>query len=288
MEAALPDSNNTLEFVRSSPRLVAGIAAWVAGWLVFEGLWYCVKRRPYSWAEARWSMMAFVVISGSATLVTAALQPLLWRVWPYRLWTLPMDSFWPWAMAWFVTDFAYYCIHRMLHATRIGWSVHAPHHSARQLSLLDSLRSSWGEQPMGVIVFGVPLVLLGVPPAIAGFFYVFVALYQFIVHTEVSWSLGPLSGLIYTPAAHRVHHSTVRAESDSNYGGFFVVFDRIFGTWVPATRTFRPAAYGLPARQPECLRDMIIAEVARVAGGIRRAQGLANKLHYAFTRPADD
>src|SRR5262249_1037836 len=155
------------------------------------------------------------------------LIPLLWRLWPHRLWTLPMRAVWPWLLAWTVTDFVYYWIHRALHATRIGWSFHAPHHSTRPLTLLDSLRASWGEQPVRVFAYRIPLVLLGVPPPIAGGFYIFVAAFQFIVHTEMNWGLGSLNGIIYTPAAHRSHHSTNRAEADRNYGGFLLIWDRL-------------------------------------------------------------
>src|SRR5690349_21741762 len=155
---------DTLAWLLESPRLLAAIALWIGGWLLVERIWYWRTRRAYSFRHVSFSLATGVVIGGSATVVAALLQPLLWLVWPYRLWTLSMDSVWHWVLAWTLTDLAYYWIHRALHATRVGWLFHAPHHSARQVSLLDSLRSSWGEQPVGVLVFGVPLVLLGVPP----------------------------------------------------------------------------------------------------------------------------
>jgi len=40
--------------------------------------------------------------------------------------------------------------------------------------------------------------------------------------------------VIVTPDMHRVHHSAIRAEHDSNYGFNFSVWDRIFGTYTAA------------------------------------------------------
>jgi sterol desaturase/sphingolipid hydroxylase (fatty acid hydroxylase superfamily) len=216
--------------------------------------------------------------------VSLALLPLLYAVWPHRFFTLSMESPWHWIGAWVLTDFAYYWIHRGLHVTRLGWAFHAPHHSTRQISLLDSLRASWGEQPVGIVVYGVPLVLLGVPPYIAGIFYFFVALYQFCVHTEMSWSLGPLDGIVYTPAAHRRHHARERGDADRNYGGFFVIFDRLFGTWRPTEPTYRPEAYGLPDWEPEGVREVAFGELGRLAKGLRATRGLVAKLRYVLTR----
>jgi sterol desaturase/sphingolipid hydroxylase (fatty acid hydroxylase superfamily) len=38
---------------------------------------------------------------------------------------------------------------------------------------------------------------------------------------------------VVTPDMHRVHHSVVRAETDSNYGFNLSVWDRMFGTYRP-------------------------------------------------------
>jgi sterol desaturase/sphingolipid hydroxylase (fatty acid hydroxylase superfamily) len=228
--------------------------------------------------------LTFALVSTTQVALSLLLLPLLYAVWPYRLQTLSMQSPLHWIGAWVLTDFAYYWIHRMLHATRLGWALHAPHHSARQLSLVDSLRTSWGEQPVGILAYGVPLVLLGVPPYIAGIFYFFVAIFQFCVHTEMDWSLGPLNGLLYTPAAHRSHHSRARAEADRNYGGFFVIFDRLFGTWQPNPPGYRPEAYGLPDWEPEGLKEVAFGELLRFLRGVRDTEGAWAKVRYALTR----
>lgn len=269
----------------SSPARVLGCVAWVAGWLALEASWYRRTRAPRSARHVAVSLQTAAIVGSAQVLISLTMAPLLWLAWPFRLTTLSMGSPWHWALAWAVVDLAYYWIHRALHATRIGWALHAPHHSSVQVTMLDGLRMSWGEQPVGVLAYGVPLVLLGVPPHVAALFYGFVSLFQLVVHTEMCWSLGPLDGIVYTPAAHRSHHSSTRAEADANYGGFFVVFDRLFGTYTPTRSTDRPAAYGLPDHRATGLRDVAFGELARTLGALAAIPGLGAKLRFALTRP---
>lgn len=248
--------------------LLPAMMVWVATWFAVERIWVRLHGRATSWSEVRTSLGTFVIVGGLQMAAVFAMTPLLRWVHPYRFATLSMDAAWHWGLACVVTDAAYYGIHRLLHETRLGWAFHAPHHSSRQLTLFEALRTSWGEMPVGVVAYGVPLVLLGVPPEIAGLAYLLVTQWQFILHTEMSWSFGPLDALIYTPAAHRVHHSTDRRACDSNYGGFFIVFDRLFGTWTPSTPTWRPEAYGWPHRVQSGFVDVVFGELIVLSRGV--------------------
>ena len=69
--------------------------------------------------------------------------------------------------------------------------------------------------------------------------------YQFFIHTEVVRRLP--FGLEYwlnTPSHHRVHHGTNARYLDRNYGGVFITWDRMFGTF-EAERDDEPARYGI-------------------------------------------
>ena len=276
---------NTVEWLLSERYVLPGIVLWFTGWLLLEGLWYWRTKHPFDVNETRISLSVGAVVGGAQVAISLLLIPLLWLIWPYRLQTLSMDSVWHWLMAWVIVDFAYYWIHRMLHVTRIGWSFHAPHHSIKQLTILDSLRMSWGEQPVGVFAYGIPLVLLGVPPHIAGLFYLFVSLYQLAVHTEIDWSLGPLNHILYTPAAHRSHHANTRPESDKNLGGFFILFDRLFGTYTPTRPDYRPPEYGLPGAEARSFKEAAFGEIRRFFNEVKGVRGLASRLKFAMTRP---
>jgi sterol desaturase/sphingolipid hydroxylase (fatty acid hydroxylase superfamily) len=47
-----------------------------------------------------------------------------------------------------------------------------------------------------------------------------------------------------TPSVHKIHHSTARHETNSNYGNLLLLYDRIFGTFTPLERAAR-ITYGL-------------------------------------------
>lgn len=58
-------------------------------------------------------------------------------------------------------------------------------------------------------------------------------LYQFWIHATWLPRLGWLEGILNTPSAHRVHHACNPQYIDANYGGVLLIFDRLFGTYVP-------------------------------------------------------
>jgi sterol desaturase/sphingolipid hydroxylase (fatty acid hydroxylase superfamily) len=51
-----------------------------------------------------------------------------------------------------------------------------------------------------------------------------------------------VEGIINTPSAHRVHHGSNPIYLDKNYGGVFMIWDRIFGTYEPESE---PVKYGV-------------------------------------------
>ena len=56
-------------------------------------------------------------------------------------------------------------------------------------------------------------------------------LYQFWVHTRHIPKLGWLEWVLITPSNHRVHHAQNPVYLDRNYGGVFILWDRLFGTF---------------------------------------------------------
>jgi hypothetical protein len=56
-------------------------------------------------------------------------------------------------------------------------------------------------------------------------------IYQFWVHTRLIDRLGVLDRILVTPSNHRVHHAQNARYIDKNYGGIFVLWDRLFGSF---------------------------------------------------------
>jgi sterol desaturase/sphingolipid hydroxylase (fatty acid hydroxylase superfamily) len=154
----------------------------------------------------------------------------------------PMDSWWQWIVAFVAYDFFYYWKHRAGHRMRIFWASHIAHHQSEEFNLSTALRQT-GTDYIG-FVFYLPLYFAGVPPAAVVTVGSLNLIYQFWVHTEHIRRLGPLEWVFVTPSNHRVHHARNTEYIDKNYGGVFIVWDRLFGTFKDE-RADAPCVYGI-------------------------------------------
>ena len=136
-----------------------------------------------------------------------------------------------WIAAFLLYDLSYYWMHRMHHEIKILWATHSVHHHGEDYNLATALRQTstgW----LWKWIFYTPMMLIGVP----GEVFVTVAginlVYQFWVHTEHIGHLGFLEKIFITPMNHRIHHAKNKEYIDANYGGVFIIWDRMFGTFV--------------------------------------------------------
>ncbi len=150
-------------------------------------------------------------------------------------------AWWVWLLLFFADDFCYYWFHRVHHEVRLFWAAHVNHHSSERYNLSTALRQSW-TTPFTWGFFYWPLPLLGFDPLMIVSMGTFSLLYQFWIHTEAIDRLGPLEWVLNTPSHHRVHHGSNPQYLDRNYGGFTIVFDRLFGSFEPEVE---PVHYGL-------------------------------------------
>lgn len=153
-----------------------------------------------------------------------------------------MDSAWQWVAAFVAYDFCYYWKHRFGHEWRIMWASHIAHHQSEEFNLSTALRQT-GTDYIG-FVFYIPLYLAGVPAAAVVTVGSLNLIYQFWVHTEHIRRLGPLEWILVTPSNHRVHHARNPEYIDRNYGGVFILWDRLFGTFQDE-RVDVPCVYGI-------------------------------------------
>jgi sterol desaturase/sphingolipid hydroxylase (fatty acid hydroxylase superfamily) len=135
-----------------------------------------------------------------------------------------------WLVAFVAWDFSFYWHHRMEHEHRILWACHVSHHSSRYFNLTTALRQPWS--PVATIFFFVPWALVGISPAMLMFVGGLNLIYQFWIHTELIDRMpGWFSYVFNTPSHHRVHHGSNAEYLDKNYGGVFILWDRMFGTF---------------------------------------------------------
>jgi len=165
----------------------------------------------------------------------------------FRVGTIPVKEY---PVACFVSlmllkDMAYYWNHRVLHEYHLLWASHSVHHSGEDYNLSTGLRQG-AIQHILSIPFMLPMAVMGFPPAAYGAHAQLNTMYQFWVHTELINRMPfGLEYIVNTPMAHRMHH---RPPGNCNYGGVFIIWDRLFGTYV--AEEVRKDYYGL-ARQPK-------------------------------------
>lgn len=147
-----------------------------------------------------------------------------------------------WIIAFLLYDLSYYWMHRMHHEIKILWATHSVHHHGEDYNLATALRQTstgW----LWKWIFYMPMIILGVP----GEVFVTVAginlVYQFWVHTEHIGHLGFLEKIFITPMNHGIHHAKNKEYIDANYGGVFIIWDRMFGTYTARLADVTPV-YG--------------------------------------------
>ena len=179
-------------------------------------------------------------------------------------------------------DFCYYWSHRGHHVVRILWACHVVHHSSRNFNLSTALRQPWTS--LTVWPFYLPLIALGVHPAVLAFLSSANLVYQFWVHTERVGRLPtPLEYVLNTASHHRVHHASQGTYLDRNFGGIFIVWDRMFGTFTPETE---PCAYGL-TKNITTHNPLRVAthEYAALARDLRTARSWRDRTGYLLRNP---
>ena len=207
-------------------------------------------------------------------------------VWQFRLWDL--GTAWYVLLACFILDdLRYYWVHRLGHISRWAWASHVNHHSSQHYNLTTALRQTWTGTFTGLMVVSVPLLILGFHPAMVLFVGGLNLIYQFWIHTEAIDRLPRWFEAVFnTPSHHRVHHGRNARYLDANYAGVLIVWDKIFGTFVPEDPE-EPVDYGLVQNLGTFnpLRVAFHEWLGIFRDIIRPGISLRDRLYYAFHRP---
>ncbi|TBN46408.1 sterol desaturase family protein [Pseudomonas sp. BGI-2] len=206
------------------------------------------------------------------------------------LFELSVDSVRVWVFAFVLYDFCYYWLHRMGHERNILWAAHSVHHQSEDYNLSTALRQtstgfllSW--------IFYLPMAVLGVPLLVFISVAALNLLYQFWVHTKHIPKLGWFEWFFVTPSNHRAHHAQNALYMDRNYGGVFIIWDRLFGSFQEEDDN-EPVIFGVTT--PLASWNPLWANVqfyAQLWDDARRAESRWDKLRIWFMRtgwrPAD-
>ena len=169
---------------------------------------------------------------GLAYIFGSALQALYHWTYAYRLFDLPY-SIPVFVLCFFIDDLRYYWSHRFSHTIRWCWANHIVHHSSQHFNLSTALRQPWISLITGLFILRLPLILIGFHPNLVLFAASLNLFYQFFIHTEsVDKCPKWFEAVMNTPSHHRVHHGRNLRYLDANYAGTFIIWDRLFGTFV--------------------------------------------------------
>lgn len=216
--------------------------------------------------------------------IYAGLYQHRWATWPIHG---PAATAAALTAAFVLYDLCYYWGHRFSHEIRLGWVSHRVHHSSLHFNFATAVRQPWIDLPTLVawLPFGV-MPLLGVSPATVLFVGGLSKIYSYFQHTETVARLPAWCEFVFaTPSHHRVHHATNPRYLDANYGNTFIIWDRLFGTFVAESDDER-CRYGLisnvasfnPVR-------IVLGEATAMAADVRHAPDWTSRFAYVFGAP---
>jgi sterol desaturase/sphingolipid hydroxylase (fatty acid hydroxylase superfamily) len=132
-------------------------------------------------------------------------------------------------------DLAIYGQHIATHKIPLLWAMHKVHHTDRDFDVTTAIRFHPTEIILSMLYKSVLVLLLG-PSLLAVFVFAlvlnFCAMFNHSNLRLPDWLDKYLRLALVTPDMHRVHHSTVPRETNSNYGFSIALWDRIFGTYI--------------------------------------------------------
>jgi sterol desaturase/sphingolipid hydroxylase (fatty acid hydroxylase superfamily) len=131
-------------------------------------------------------------------------------------------------------DLVIYLQHVMFHAVPALWRVHRMHHADLDIDVTTGARFHPLEIIISVVIKIATVAAIGPPPQAVVIFEVVLNATSMFNHSNVRLPAGAdrvLRWLLVTPDMHRVHHSVIRAETNSNFGFNLSWWDRALGTY---------------------------------------------------------
>ncbi len=151
------------------------------------------------------------------------------------------------ALAVVTLDFSFYVAHVAMHKIPAFWRFHRVHHCDPVVDVTTAIRQHPGEGLIRYAFIGAFAVALGPSPGAFAVYRAWSALNALLEHANLRaplWLDRALSLVTTWPHMHKIHHSRISAETDTNYGNIFSWFDRLFSTFTPSSRGVN-VVYGL-------------------------------------------
>ncbi|MFT5063271.1 MAG: sterol desaturase/sphingolipid hydroxylase (fatty acid hydroxylase superfamily) [Gammaproteobacteria bacterium] len=134
-------------------------------------------------------------------------------------------------------DMAIYWQHRLMHRIPLLWRLHRVHHCDTAVDVTTALRFHPLEMLLSMAYKLLLVLALGLHPFTVIVFELLLNLSAMFNHSNIRLPLDRwVRVLLVTPDMHRVHHSVYTEETNSNYGFFLPLWDRIFKSYIAQPR----------------------------------------------------
>jgi sterol desaturase/sphingolipid hydroxylase (fatty acid hydroxylase superfamily) len=148
---------------------------------------------------------------------------------------LQLPLWFEYMLAFLLLDLFIYVQHVMSHKVPMLWAFHKVHHADRDIDVTTGLRFHPVEIVFSMLYKLICVVLLGPAATVVILFEIVLNGAALFNHANVALPVSMdkrLRKVIVTPDFHRVHHSVENKETDSNYGFFLSVWDKLFHTYI--------------------------------------------------------
>jgi sterol desaturase/sphingolipid hydroxylase (fatty acid hydroxylase superfamily) len=175
-----------------------------------------------------------------------------------------------------VLDLAIYLQHALFHHVPMLWRLHRMHHADLDIDVTTGVRFHPIEIVLSMLIKFAVVAAIGAPALAVLIFEVLLNATSMFNHSNVRMPPAVdavVRRLVVTPDMHRVHHSIIRAETDSNFGFNFPWWDPLFGTYRSQPRAGHDGmTIGIEAfRDPAELRlDRMLAQPFRDDGKVAK------------------
>lgn len=204
------------------------------------------KRTPTVTKSRRWlhnfSLLALATLLVRLLIPAGAVGAALWaESQAIGLWQWLNVPFWlGFIGSLVVLDVTIYWQHRAFHALPWLWRLHRVHHADPDFDASTGLRFHPLEIILSMLLKMAVVVLIGAPVWAVIVFEIVLNATSLFNHGNVAlprWLERPVRYLLVTQEMHRIHHSQIEAETNSNYSFNLSIWDRLFNSY-----TDQPAA----------------------------------------------
>jgi sterol desaturase/sphingolipid hydroxylase (fatty acid hydroxylase superfamily) len=152
---------------------------------------------------------------------------------------LPLPGWFELVLGVLLLDLLIYWQHRLFHRLPLLWRLHRMHHTDLDLDVSSGTRFHPIEILLSLLIKLAAVVMLGIAPLSVLLFEILLNATSMFNHANLRLPLSIdrwLRLMVVTPDMHRVHHSVIIRETDSNFGFNLPWWDRLFGTYIDQPR----------------------------------------------------